>query len=94
MNKQASRKHFRILLPFLIIVAYLMSVAPISQPQANSFCPLAQGCIEFTVYNPQTGRCECPNQECCDFYVSGGFVPYGCEGNPSSQAKAMRLTAK
>ena len=51
----------------MMVAAYLM--APVSQVQA-------QGCIEYTVWNEQTQRCECPDQWCCDFYWP--FIPYGC----------------
>ena len=43
MSRQSSRRRFRVLLPLLIVAAYLM--APVSQVQA-------QGCIEYTVWNP------------------------------------------
>ena len=84
MSKHATRKNFRMLLPFLIIVAYLMSVAPINHPQASSYCnpPPGLECIELTVWSDQNCRCECQTQECCDFYYPG-FVPYGCPGNPA-----------
>lgn len=87
MSKQASRRLFRTLLLFLVIVVYLISVAPVSQPQAVSSCnPPPLYCIEYTVWNEENCRCECPNQECCDFYYP--FVPFGCDGNP---AKASSL---
>lgn len=68
MSRQSSRKRFEVVLSLLIIAAYLV-IAPVSQVQA-------QGCIEYTVWNEETQRCECPNQECCDFYCP--FIPYGC----------------
>lgn len=67
MSRQSSRSRFSVLLPLLIVAAYLMT--PVSQVQA-------QGCIEYTVWNEQTQRCECPDQDCCDFYCP--FIPYGC----------------
>lgn len=88
MSRQSSRKRFKAMLPLLIIAAYLM--APVSQVQA-------QGCIEYTVWNEQTQRCECPNQECCDFYCP--FIPYGCpdkgtEGCPETgEAMAEERTS-
>lgn len=93
MNKQASRKRFRTLLPFLLVVASLVSAPPVSQPQASAFCNPPPGyCIEFTVWNEQNCRCECPDQACCEFYYP--FIPYGCEGESSSQTKSVTLTAK
>ena len=68
MIRPSSPRRFRVLLPLLIVAAYLM--VPVSQVQA-------QGCIEYTVWNEQTQRCECPDQWCCDFYWP--WVPYGCE---------------
>lgn len=67
MSRPSSLRRLRVLLPSLIVAVYLMS--PVNQVQA-------QGCIEYTVYNEQTQRCECPDQWCCDFYWP--FVPYGC----------------
>lgn len=67
MSRPSNPRRFRVLLGLLIVIAYLM--APISQVQA-------QGCIEYTVWNEQTQRCECPDQSCCDFYWP--FIPYGC----------------
>ena len=91
MSKHASR--FRKLLPFLIVVAALVSAPPVSQPQASAFCePPSGGCIEYTVFNEQTCRCECPNQDCCDFYFP--WVPYGCEGESRSKTKATPGTVK
>lgn len=85
MRQESSVKRFRTLLPFVILAAYLMSVAPISQPQARSYCPPPQGgCIEYTVYVEEACRCECPNQECCEFYYP--FIPYGCPGKEISLA--------
>lgn len=88
MSRQSSRRRFRVLLPLLIVAAYLM--APVTQIQA-------QECIEYTVWNPQTERCECPNQACCDFYCP--FIPYGCpekgtEGCPETgEAMVEKLTS-
>jgi len=55
-------------------------MAPISQVQA-------QGCIEYTVWNEQNQRCECPDQWCCDFYWP--FIPYGCPWPEGSEGVAM-----
>ena len=83
MSRQSSRKTFKVVLPLLIITAYLM--APVSQVQAQFYC------IEYTVWNEQTQRCECPNQECCDFYCP--FIPYACpetwEGGCAGTGEAM-----
>lgn len=69
MSRPSNPGRFRVLLALLLVAVYLM--APIiTQVQA-------QECIEFTVWNPQTQRCECPNQACCEFYFP--FIPYGCE---------------
>ena len=86
MSRPVNPKHFRVLLPLLMITAYLM--APISQVRA-------QGCIEYTVWNEQTQRCECPDQACCDFYCP--FIPYGCpdkgsEGCPTEAATMAKLS--
>ena len=81
MSRPSSPKRLRVLLP-LLIAAYLM--VPIRPAQA-------QGCIEYTVWNPETQRCECPNQECCDFYYP--FIPYGCpdKGGRSSSSALLQL---
>ena len=79
MSRPSSPRRFRVLLPLLMVAAYLM--APVSQVQG-------QECIEYTVWNPVTQRCECPNQACCDFYWP--FVPYGCE---SGEAMVEKLTS-
>lgn len=89
MRQESSIKRFRTLLPFMILAAYLMSVAPISQPQARSYCPGPQGeCIELTVWNEQTCQCECPNQECCEFYWP--FIPNGCPPKGISHASEAK----
>lgn len=75
MSRRSSLNRFKALLPLLIVAAYLM--VPVSQVQA-------QFCIEYTVWNPQTQRCECPDQACCDFYYP--FIPYGC---PDKRSRAM-----
>jgi len=67
MSRPSSPRRFGVLLGLLIVIAYL--ITPISRVQA-------QGCIEYTVWNEQTQRCECPDQWCCDFYWP--FIPYGC----------------
>jgi hypothetical protein len=82
MNRRSSPRRFRVLLPSLIVAAYLM--APVSQVQA-------QICIEYTVYNPQTDRCECPDQWCCDFYWP--FIPYGCPGPETEEAVETRTSS-
>jgi hypothetical protein len=87
MSRQSSGKPLRVSLPLLIVAAYLM--APVSQVQA-------QYCIEYTVWNDVTQRCECPNQECCDFYCP--FIPYGCpdktDGCPEmGEAMAQKRTS-
>jgi len=75
MSRPSNFRPFRVLLPLLLVAAYLM--APVTQVQA-------QGCIEYTVWNEQHQRCECPDQWCCDFYWP--FVPYGCE---TEEARAV-----
>lgn len=85
MSRPVNPKRFRVLLPLLMIAAYLM--APIVHVRA-------QYCIEYTVWNPQTERCECPDQACCDFYCP--FIPYGCpekgsEGCPTEVATMAKL---
>lgn len=80
MSRTSGRRLFRVLLP-LMVAAYLL--APVSQVQA-------QGCIEYTVYNEQTQRCECPDQWCCDFYWP--FVPYGCPKESESAAMSNKVT--
>ena len=82
MSRPSSPKRFRALLPLLIVAAYLL--VPVSQVQA-------QYCIEYTVWNPDTQRCECPNQECCDFYYP--FIPYGCpdKGGRSGSPALLQL---
>lgn len=88
MSRQSSGRRLGALLPLLIVAAYLM--VPVSQVQA-------QGCIDYTEWNEQTQRCECPNQECCDFYCP--FIPYGCpakgtEGCPEmGEAMAEKRTS-
>ncbi len=77
MSTRRNRRRFG-LLPALIVIVYLISVAPISRTQAKSYCDPV-GCIEYTEWNPATCRCECTNQDCCDFYYP--FVPYGCPFN-------------
>ena len=90
MSRPFSPRRFRVLLPLLMIAAYLTApMAPISQVQA-------QECIEYTVWNPQTQRCECPDQACCDFYCP--FIPYGCpekgsEGCPTEAATMAKLSS-
>lgn len=79
MSRPSSPRRFRVLLPLLIVAAYLM--VPVSQVQA-------QECIELTVWNPQTQRCECPDQACCDFYWP--FIPYGC---PEKGGRAMKIAS-
>ena len=39
-------------------------------------CEYTGFCIEYTVFNPETCHCECPDQDCCAFYYP--FIPYGC----------------
>jgi|ERR1043165_1588 hypothetical protein len=67
MSRPSSPRSFRVLLGLLVVTAYLSTAIPRVQ---------AQGCIEYTVWNEQTQRCECPDQWCCDFYWP--FIPYGC----------------
>ena len=86
MSRPSSPRRFMVLVPLLIVAVYLM--APVRQVQA-------QGCIEYTVWNEQTQRCECPDQACCDFYCP--FIPYGCpekgEGNcPTEAAMVTKFT--
>ena len=76
MSRPLSPRHFGVLLPLLLVAAYLM--APVNPVQA-------QGCIEYTVWNEQTQRCECPDQWCCDFYYP--FIPYGCEAEEVTAEK-------
>lgn len=76
MGGPSSLRRFLMLLPLLIVAAYLM--APVNKVQA-------QGCIEYTVWNEQTRRCECPDQWCCDFYYP--FIPYGCEMGEATAEK-------
>lgn len=87
MVRPSSPRRFRVLLPLLVVAVYLM--APVSRVQG-------QECIEYTVWNPQTQRCECPDQACCDFYCP--FIPYGCpekgsESCPVTGAAMMRKTS-
>ena len=82
MSRRSSPRRLRVLLPLLIVAAYL--VAPVSQVQA-------QGCIEYTVYNPETQRCECPDQWCCDFYWP--FIPYGCPDPETEEAMVETRTS-
>jgi len=88
MSRPLSLRRLRVLLPLLMIGVYLTApMAPINQVQA-------QFCIEYTVWNPQTERCECPDQACCDFYCP--FIPYGCpekgsEGCPTEVAAMAKL---
>src|SRR5215208_837355 len=88
MSRPSSLRRFRVLLPLLIVAVYLM--VPVNHVQA-------QGCIEYTVWNPQTQRCECPDQACCDYYCP--FIPYGCpdkgtEGCPETgEAMVEKLTS-
>jgi hypothetical protein len=80
MGRESSRKRLRTLLFCMILIASLMLVAPVSQPRASLSCNPPEGgfCIEFTVFNPETCQCECPDQACCDYYAP--FVPNGCDG--------------
>jgi hypothetical protein len=88
MSRPSSPRRFTVLLPLLLVAVYL--IAPVNQVQA-------QECIEYTVWNPQTQRCECPDQACCDFYCP--FIPYGCpdkgsEGCPETGAAMVeKLTS-
>lgn len=78
MSRPSSPRHSRVLLWLLIVTAYLM--APVTQVRA-------QGCIEYTVWNPETQRCECPDQACCEFYWP--FIPYGCPDKEAAMVEKL-----
>ena len=80
MSRPSNLRRLRGLLPLVLTAAYLM--VPVSQVQA-------QECIEYTVWNPQTQRCECPDQGCCDFYYP--FIPYGCPGKGLEESAVYQL---
>lgn len=86
MNRKPRRIGLTIFLALGLLVLCLTPVAPGNRPETRASS--AQECIEYTVYNPQTGRCECPNQECCDFYYP--FIPYGCPPKQSAKRAETR----
>jgi hypothetical protein len=84
MTRLLSGKRLGVLLSLLFVAAYLT-------PSAR-----AQGCIEYTEWNEAHQRCECPNQECCDYWCP--FIPYGCpdkgtEGCPVTAAETVAKVA-
>ncbi|HWN11362.1 MAG TPA: hypothetical protein VNO50_19195 [Pyrinomonadaceae bacterium] len=86
MSKQTRRKRLTILLALVMITLCLLPGTPASRLEANTYsCEQYAYCIEYTVFNEYACRCECPNQECCEFYYP--FIPYGCPGNPRSKGK-------
>jgi|GEM_PF-6150180 len=73
--RKSLQKRLAILAVLMISAVGLMLTTPVSQLEASA-CEQYAYCIEYTVWNEYTCRCECPNQECCEFYYP--FVPYGC----------------
>jgi hypothetical protein len=72
MTGSLRRKLLQLLLLLLAVGTSLVTPSP-----ARACNPPPWGeCIEYTVFNWSTCQCECPNQECCDFYYP--FQPYGC----------------
>lgn len=70
------RKRLAILAILMTAAVGLMLTTPVDQLKAKAWCDPPGYCIEYTVFNEYTCRCECPDQWCCEFYYP--FVPYGC----------------
>jgi hypothetical protein len=64
MPRALTRVSLRLMLPLLVTTVALMSPAP---ARACNPPPWLQ-CIEYTEFNWITCQCECPTQDCCDFY--------------------------
>jgi hypothetical protein len=84
MTRLSSGKRLGVLLSLLFVAAYLTPAVR------------AQGCLEYTVWNEAHQRCECPDQECCDYWCP--FIPYGCpdkgtEGCPVTAAETLQKVA-
>jgi CXCXC repeat len=86
----SKRKGTRPRLFWLLLLTVLVSLAltpPAEQTRASLCDPPPAGCIELTVWNPQTCQCECPDQACCEFYYP--FTPHGCPGNPGEKSVSV-----
>jgi hypothetical protein len=87
MSERKKPKSRLFLLLILTAVVSLTLAPPVRQTQARLCDPPPAGCIELTVWNPQTCQCECPDQACCDFYWP--FTPHGCPGNPEASIELV-----
>lgn len=82
MSKQTARPLSRLLLLVALVVVYALVASPGVRTVRACNPPPWLECIELTVFDWADCRCECPDEACCEYYMSQGFTPYGCPGNP------------